>query len=137
MKNILVFKLRNGTDIIASVVEEKTTKKGKVWTLDTPYQIVPLDTFDEEGKPKGILISMSTWMIFSEDTIVSIEAQDVLVTYKPTTSLKTLYLSRKDDEEDLPIDEKNKDSKNPFGDLFGKKKEEDDDFDLRGDNPLI
>ena len=150
--NILVFKLKNGVDVISEVDLDKTTKDA--YHLVNPYQIVPLDSFDDEGIPIGTIIILNQWLMFAKEQTVLISKKDILISYTPNKFLLTMYLSRKlEDEENPPrtgFSTKGKRKKNrPYSGTDGVFRGMDDrnsddesednfnDFEDRGDDPFF
>lgn len=152
--NILVFKLKSGIDII-SEVEDITLKTFK---LNNPYQIVPIDTFDDDGMPRSTMIILNQWLMFSTEQFVNLTKNDVLVTYKPNKFLLSMYIARRVEDETNPPKtgytkggskkQKSTDPDDFFKDTKGRNKEdtdfgnlEDDEddgtFEERGDDPFF
>ncbi len=147
--NILVFKLKSGIDII-SEVDDITIKQYK---LNNPYQIVPLDTFDDDGFPKSTVIILNQWMMFAIEQKVNLTKNDILVTYKPNKFLLSMYIARRVEDEANPpktgftkgrSDKKNKSSEDDFfkdaksnSDDESENDDDDGTFEERGDDPFF
>ena len=145
---ILIFKLKNGIDVISSVVSETT----KSWTLHIPYQIIPVDTLDERNMPTGVMITINPWLMFSGQEEVVLNKNNVMLTHKPSKLIIKMYLGRKDEQEDVVPFPKNR--KEPSEgtvyeeDMFDEddsskepperpESDDEDGFDCRGDNPFF
>jgi hypothetical protein len=151
--NILVFKLKSGIDII-SEVEDNTLKYYK---LNNPYQIVPIDTFDDDGMPRSTMIILNQWLMFSTEQFVNVTKNDILVVYKPNKFLLSMYIARRVEDETNPPktgftkggskkskppnpddffkDGKEDNKQNDFGNLDDD--EDDGTFEERGDDPFF